>query len=193
MNDATVEIEAGLSTLVERSRDSFARASSEPELGQRAPSYSARRESSLRSCADWGVRPPSSARSLGERVNAIKDEVEGAFEARLARAVRAARQAELEGPPFDLTLPGRVPAPRGHLHPVTRVRDEILDIFRSLGFEVAWGPEVELEAEQLHEARLPAGSPGDRHAGQLLGEVTGTAAERACCSARTRATCRSAR
>ena len=50
----------------------------------------------------------------------------------LAELQRAQRQADLDGPPWDLSLPGREPAPRGHRHPITRVLEEILDTFESL-------------------------------------------------------------
>jgi len=69
------------------------------------------------------------------------------------------RDAELNATPFDLSLPGRPPAPRGHRHPISLVREEILDIFRSLGFEVAWGPEVELESNNFTKLAFPPDHP----------------------------------
>jgi len=159
MNDATVEIEAGLSTLVERSRQSFGKASNEPELRAARAELLGKKGELTQVLRGMGKVPAEQRKALGERVNAIRDEVEAAFEARLGELMRAARQAELEGPPFDLTLPGRVPVPRGHLHPVTRVKDEILDIFRSLGFEVAWGPEVEFEVNNFTKLAFPPDHP----------------------------------
>ena len=71
--------------------------------------------------------PPTPASASASKVNALKEEVEAAFEARLRglgqrRPRRRARRA-----PFDLTLPGRLElAPRGHAHPIPHVRDDLL-------------------------------------------------------------------
>jgi len=59
-------------------------------------------------------------KTIGSQVNALKEEVEGAFDERLREIGRAKRDAELHASPFDLTLPGRELAPRGHAHPRLR-------------------------------------------------------------------------
>src|SRR5687767_7327701 len=69
-----------------------------------------------------GALPPERRKAMGERVNALKSQVDEAFNARLSALARAAREAELSAPPHDLTLPARVLTPRGHLHPLTQVR-----------------------------------------------------------------------
>jgi phenylalanyl-tRNA synthetase alpha chain len=108
---------------------------------------------------DLGKAAPEARKAIGERVNALRVEVEALFETRLRDLHAAARRAELEAPPFDLTLPARIPVPRGHLHPITRVKNEILDIFRSLGFRVAWGPEVDLEQNNFEKLAFPPDHP----------------------------------
>lgn len=108
---------------------------------------------------DLGKAAPEARKAIGERVNALRVEVETLFETRLRDLAAAARRADLEAPPFDLTLPARSPLPRGHLHPITRVKNEILDIFRSLGFRVAWGPEVELEQNNFEKLAFPPDHP----------------------------------
>ncbi len=106
-----------------------------------------------------GKAPPETRRALGEQVNRAKSAVEAAFEERLGELVERARRADLEGPPLDLTLPARVTTPRGHLHPVTQVKLEILDIFRSLGFLVAWGPEVDRVENNFDKLAFPPDHP----------------------------------
>jgi phenylalanyl-tRNA synthetase alpha chain len=108
---------------------------------------------------DLGKAAPEARKAIGERVNALRVEVEALFETRLRDLHAAARRAELDAPPFDLTLPARIPVPRGHLHPITRVKNEILDIFRSLGFRVAWGPEVDLEQNNFEKLAFPPDHP----------------------------------
>jgi phenylalanyl-tRNA synthetase alpha chain len=106
-----------------------------------------------------GAAPPESRRAIGERVNLVKQEVEKAFETHLEAIQRAGRDAELNARPFDLTLPGRSPAPIGHKHPVSIVREEITDIFQSLGFAIHDGPEVELEENNFTKLGFPPDHP----------------------------------
>ncbi len=113
---------------------------------------------------EMGKLPADAKKAAGQRVNTLKQKVEAAFEARLATLLRAARQADLDAPPLDLTLPGRVPAPRGHLHPVSLVREDILEVFRGLGFAVAHGPQVELEEYNFTKLGFPPDHPAmDMH------------------------------
>ncbi len=92
-----------------------------------------------------GQVPADARKSIGEKVNALKTAVEKAFEDRLAAIARAKRAADLAGTPLDLTLPGRPLAPKGHAHPISIVRDEIVEVFQRMGFAVHDGPEMELE------------------------------------------------
>ncbi len=81
-------------------------------------------------------------RAQGALLNALKGEFEAAITTRRAELADEARQQEGAG--VDLTMPGRE-SWHGTLHPVTVVIDEIVEIFRGLGFSVALGPEVETE------------------------------------------------
>ncbi len=92
--------------------------------------------------------------ALGQAVNRLKCEVEAAVQAALNR-VRAKRA---EFPPLDVTLPGIRPN-IGHLHPITRVRREIEDIFVSMGYAVATGPEVEDQYHNFEALNTPADHP----------------------------------
>jgi phenylalanyl-tRNA synthetase alpha chain len=98
-------------------------------------------------------------KAIGELANELKREVEAAFEARLGAIARGRRDAELNAPPFDLTLPGRLPAPLGHPHPISIVRDEIVDVLASLGFAVHDGPEVETEENNFTRLGFPPDHP----------------------------------
>jgi phenylalanyl-tRNA synthetase alpha chain len=102
---------------------------------------------------------PDARKAIGELANTLRREVEAAFAGQLARIARQERERELAGPPFDLTLPGRTPAPVGHPHPISRVRDEIVDVLVSLGFAVHDGPEVELEGNNFDKLGFPPDHP----------------------------------
>ncbi|MDP9000131.1 MAG: phenylalanine--tRNA ligase subunit alpha, partial [Myxococcota bacterium] len=103
-------------------------------------------------------------KSIGAVVNELKQEVETAFDQRLRLIARSKRDAELNAPPFDLTLPGREPAPVGHAHPISIVRDAIVDVFSTLGFAVHDGPEIETEENNFTKLGFPPDHPAtDMH------------------------------
>ena len=78
-------------------------------------------------------------REAGLRANAVKVALEGALEARQAELARAAASDQ---PDLDLTMPPRLRW-QGGVHPVSLVMDEVVAIFRELGFTIALGPEAE--------------------------------------------------
>jgi phenylalanyl-tRNA synthetase alpha chain len=106
-----------------------------------------------------GNAPPEARKSIGELVNALRTDVEAAFAERLDAIARAKREAELNAAPFDVTLPGRAPALLGHAHPISKVRDEIVDVLASLGFAVHDGPEVEIEENNFAKLGFPPDHP----------------------------------
>jgi phenylalanyl-tRNA synthetase alpha chain len=79
----------------------------------------------------------------GKERNELKRELEAAIEGRRAALREHAATAPLE-PPFDPTEPGP-PLPRGTLHPITIVQNELVDLFASMGFSWQDGPEIETE------------------------------------------------
>ena len=106
-----------------------------------------------------GKAAPEQRRELGQKVNQLKQEVEQGFEARLSALAGQKRSAELNARPFDLTLPGRVPAQLGHKHPISLVREEVIEIFRGLGFAVHDGPDIEHEANNFSKLGFPPDHP----------------------------------
>ncbi len=97
-------------------------------------------------------------KSVGAAANALKLELEAAHDARAAELRRAALAATLTSGRIDVTLPAR-PHKCGGLHPVTQVTRRILDAFRSMGFSVVEGPEVELDYYNFEALRIPADHP----------------------------------
>lgn len=159
MTDAATEIETGLVAFGERFRESFAGCADEPALRQAKAEVLGKKGELTALLKRMGEVSPDKRKAIGELVNRTKSAVEDAFERQLGALLAAKRKADLEAPPYDLSLPGRLPAARGHTHPLTRVKDEILDIFRSLGFEVAWGPEVEFETNNFEKLAFPPDHP----------------------------------
>ena len=108
---------------------------------------------------EMGKAPPESRKAIGEKVNSLKNEVEAGFQSCLREIQSKAREAELSAPPFDLTLPGRAPSGRGHKHPIEIVREEVVAVFRQLGFAVFDGPEIEHEENNFTMLGFPPDHP----------------------------------
>jgi phenylalanyl-tRNA synthetase alpha chain len=107
--------------------------------------------------------PGDRRRDLGQAANALKERIQVAFDEALQAMRRRAREAELTGPALDVTLPGRWQL-SGRLHPITRVRNDALEIFVSLGFDIADGPEVELYENCFDKLGFPPDHPAtDEH------------------------------
>jgi len=118
--------------------------------------------------------PPEERKTVGEAVNAARAAIETAFAERLAALHAAERARELNATALDLTMPAR-PLPRGHRHPVMQVKDEILDIFKQLGFEISWGPEVEFETNNFEKLAFPPDHPATDMQDTFWVDVLGTA------------------
>lgn len=97
-------------------------------------------------------------KAAGAVINAAKQAFEAAHNARrdAINAEKLARQLAAEA--LDVTLPGRG-AGNGGLHPVTLTLERITTLFRSLGFEVADGPEIETDFHNFQALNIPADHP----------------------------------
>jgi phenylalanyl-tRNA synthetase alpha chain len=158
-DNPAVEIEDGLQKLGSSFREAFAAATTEQQLRDAHARVLGKKGDLTQLLRRMGALPAEQRKIVGEKVNQLKGEVETAFAERLHALESAAREAELRAAPYDLTLPGRRPAPRGHLHPLTQVTNDVLAAFRDLGFAVAHGPEVELEENNFTKLGFPPDHP----------------------------------
>ncbi len=95
---------------------------------------------------------------VGQAVNTAKNTLENAVAERTASLKNIALNATLANDRVDVTLPGR-PAQVGHVHVITKVYREIIEAFTSMGFQVAEGPEVELDYYNFQQLNMPPGHP----------------------------------
>ncbi|HEY6821309.1 MAG TPA: phenylalanine--tRNA ligase subunit alpha [Burkholderiales bacterium] len=109
-----------------------------------------------------GFRPsgnsPEEKRAAGAAYNAAKQRIEQALDARRAELADAKLSARLAEEALDVTLPGRGRAPGG-IHPVIRTWQRVEEIFRSIGFEVADGPEIETDWYNFTALNNPENHP----------------------------------
>ncbi|USG64276.1 phenylalanine--tRNA ligase subunit alpha [Brevibacillus ruminantium] len=95
---------------------------------------------------------------VGQLVNEVRTALEDAFANKQASLEEAALTAKLTSQSIDVTLPGR-PVQAGTMHPLSRIIEEIEDIFIGLGFDIAEGPEVELDHFNFEMLNLPKDHP----------------------------------
>ena len=96
--------------------------------------------------------------AAGQRINDAKVSIHAALEMRRMRLEQATLELELAKGTIDVTLPGRGQEP-GSLHPVTRTRLRIEQIFAQAGFQVASGPEVEDDFHNFEALNIPKNHP----------------------------------
>lgn len=105
-----------------------------------------------------GKLPPEERKQAGALINKAKEAIENALNSQREVLKRAVLEARLAEEALDITLPGRGEQ-QGGLHPVTRSLDRIEALFRSIGFEVADGPEIETDFFNFTALNTPEDHP----------------------------------
>ncbi len=104
--------------------------------------------------ADFKSVPPQERKEVGQLINGLKNAVQQKIVA-LKEAMESASETTVSG--LDLTLP--VEAPLGTRHPLSVVRNEIIDIFSRIGFTVSEGPEIEDDFHNFTALNFPPDHP----------------------------------
>jgi len=107
-----------------------------------------------------GGMSPEERTAAAPAIQSARAAIAEALDAKKAALEAAALEEQLARETIDLTLPAQA-APRGSVHPVSQVMDELAEIFADLGFAVATGPEIEddwhnftaLNMDETHPAR----------------------------------------
>ena len=135
------------------------RCASEQELEQIRIDYLGRKGGKLTALMR-GLRelPADERPRAGQELNRRRAELEGLLDARLKGLRESEATLADGGPRLDVTLPGNRPE-RGRVHPLTRVTDEIIDVFTGMGFEIARGPDVEDDYHNFEALNIPRDHP----------------------------------
>jgi phenylalanyl-tRNA synthetase alpha chain len=105
-----------------------------------------------------GALPPEQRPLLGQLVNSIRDLLEEVIEDSRYKTREQAKAERLRSERLDVTLPGRKGL-MGSKHPVSLVIEEVSEIFAGLGFQVAEGPEIELDYYNFEALNFPKDHP----------------------------------
>ena len=147
-----------LDPIVERALEAFRGAADPASLENAKARYLGKSGELTALLKGLGALAPEERRSAGARINAAKQAIEQALEARRAGLAGAQLQARLAEERLDVTLPGRGRG-RGGLHPITRTWERIERIFGSIGFDVADGPEIETDWYNFTALNNPENHP----------------------------------
>ena len=102
--------------------------------------------------------PKAKKRELGATINGLKKTWEDAIKIRQAELETAKKSVEATKNAWDETMPPPLP-PKGSLHPLNRLIDRLVDVFRPLGYHVEEGPEVETEEHNFGGLNIPEDHP----------------------------------
>ncbi|HUH39802.1 MAG TPA: phenylalanine--tRNA ligase subunit alpha [Castellaniella sp.] len=147
-----------LQDLIAQSRERFAQAADAAALENEKAVFLGKQGSVTALLKGMAGLGPDEKRELGARVNLAKQEIEGLLNARRAELAQAVLDRRLAAETIDVTLPGRG-RDRGGIHPVMRSWQRVEAIFRSIGFDVADGPEIENDWTNFTALNNPENHP----------------------------------
>ena len=102
--------------------------------------------------------PNDQKASFGKMVNDLKDEIMGYFNVKEAELKQKELEAQFEKEALDITLPGKKVV-AGNLHPLNIVKNEIINAFTGMGFEIFEGPEIETDYYCFQALNIPKDHP----------------------------------
>lgn len=148
------DIKSSLTSLGREALESIEKAGNSAEIEDIRIKYLGKKGRITALMRQMGSVAPEDRPAVGQVANRVKEDLSEAIKAR--SDTLAAGETEPAG--LDITLPGGTYR-LGHRHPITRVEDEICDIFARMGFEITEGPEVELEYYNFEALNIPKDHP----------------------------------
>ena len=165
-----------LTQLIESAKADFAAATQPAALEDAKARYLGKSGAVTMLMKGLGALAPEERKERGKAINAVKQAIDAALTARREALANAELEKKLATEAVDVTLPGRV-VPAGGVHPVIRTWMRVEEIFRSIGFDVADGPEIESDWFSFTALNNPPNHPArsmqdtfyvDRNDGQGL-------------------------
>ncbi|HEX7606789.1 MAG TPA: phenylalanine--tRNA ligase subunit alpha [Usitatibacter sp.] len=142
-----------LEQIIAAAREEFAAAASVADLEQAKSRFLGKSGSLTGLLKGLGRLSADERPQAGATINEGKGRVEGLLRARLDEILARELESRLAGEAIDVTLPGRGQRPGG-LHPIARVQEQVERLFRTMGFSVADGPEIEDDEHNFTALRM---------------------------------------
>ncbi|EAR23409.1 phenylalanine--tRNA ligase subunit alpha [Nitrococcus mobilis] len=153
----TTQVEE-LDNLLQEAIGTVATAGSLPELDRVRVAYLGKKGVVTARLKALGALPPQQRRAAGQAINRVKQSLERALAERCEVLQEVELAQSLEADRVDVTQPGRGET-IGGLHPITRTLERIEDLFTSIGFTVAEGPEIEDDYHNFGALNIPEHHP----------------------------------
>jgi len=147
-----------LQQILDQALQQFAVISDEAELEQVKARYLGKEGSLTGLLKGLGKLSAEERPQVGARINQVKQAIEAALQQRRDELAQSKLALKLAAESLDVTLPGRGLS-AGGLHPVTRTLERIEQLFHSLGFATATGPEIERDFYNFTALNIPENHP----------------------------------
>ncbi len=147
-----------LQQILDQALQQFAAIGDEAELEQAKARYLGKEGSLTALLKGLGKLAAEERPAAGARINQVKQGIEAALQQRRDALQQNKLAQKLAAEALDVTLPGRGLA-TGGLHPVTRTLERIEQLFHSLGFDMASGPEIESDFYNFTALNIPENHP----------------------------------
>lgn len=105
-----------------------------------------------------GKLSPGDRKRVGQLANSVRNELENALEEKMKNIKLAQQQNQMRSERVDVTLPGKK-FQIGRVHPLSKVMDEINNIFIGMGFSIVEGPEIETDHYNFEALNIPKNHP----------------------------------
>ena len=147
-----------LDAIVQSARDAFAQAATPADLENAKAQFTGKSGRITELMKGMAALSVEEKKTRGAAINQAKQAIEAALAARRQQLAEAELEAQLKAEALDVSLPGRVREPGG-LHPVSLTMERIEQIFASMGFDVADGPEIESDWHSFTSLNNPPNHP----------------------------------
>jgi len=147
-----------LDSIVDSARQAFAAANTPAELENAKAAFTGKSGRITELMKGMAALSVDEKKTRGAAINLAKQAIEAALNARRQALADAELEAQLKTESLDVTLPGRAREPGG-LHPVVLTLERIEQIFGSMGFDVADGPEIESDWHSFTSLNNPPNHP----------------------------------
>ncbi|MCB5189240.1 phenylalanine--tRNA ligase subunit alpha [Methylobacillus arboreus] len=147
-----------LDHIISEAQQDFAACASIADLEQAKARYLGKSGSLTEALKGLGKLSAEERPAAGAAINVVKQQVEAALRQRRDAILQAEQDRQLASETIDVTLPARS-AGAGGLHPVSLTLRRVEELFRSIGFEVAEGPEIESDFYNFTALNIPEDHP----------------------------------
>ena len=154
-HDKSTTLENSIEEIKTRAIQELAAAAGKDKIQELYVGYLGRKGKLTRYLRNISRLPPDQRPDAGKAANIVKKHLETEFKNAFEK-LEAEENQQAEA--VDDSLPGR-PVPLGTLHPLTQIIRQICEIFQKLGFDIAEGPEVELDYYNFEALNIPKNHP----------------------------------